>query len=77
MIKNVKKCFLKVFDYVKKFKFLKIREIVFFFVFKCKQKEHVHNLNRRWARSALNPKYLINKEGAFILDKKKLSRIPL
>ena len=26
--------------------FLKIREIFFFFVLKCKQKEHVHNLNR-------------------------------
>ena len=40
----------------KKFKFLKIREFflkirknVFFFVLKCKQKDHVHNLNGRWA----------------------------
>jgi len=54
------KCVLKVFNFVKNFKFLKIRDfflkirkIFFFFVFKCKQKEHVHNLNRRWARSAL------------------------
>jgi len=54
------KCILKVFNFVKKSKFLKIRElflkirkIFFFFVSKCKQKEHVHNLNRRWARSAL------------------------
>jgi len=60
MIKILKKCVLKVFNFVKKFKFLKIREffvkirkIIFFFVFKCKQKEHVKNLNRRWARSAL------------------------
>jgi len=55
-----KKCVLKVFNFVKKIKFLKIREcflkirkIFFFFVLKCKQKEHAHNLNRRWARSAL------------------------
>jgi len=48
----IKKCVLKVFNFVKKFKFLKIcdfflkiRKIFFFFVFKCKQKEHVHNLN--------------------------------
>ena len=26
--------------------FLKIRKIFIFFVLKCKQKEHVHNLNR-------------------------------
>ena len=58
--KNLKKCVLKVFNFVKKFKFLKIREFFFknpqnffFFVLKCKQKEHVHNLNRRWARGAL------------------------
>jgi len=52
---------LKVFNFEKKFKFLKIRDFFFlkirknffFFVLKCKQKEHVHNLNRRWARSAL------------------------
>ena len=58
--KNLKKLVLKVFNIVKKIKFLKIRD--FFFksakvfsslFFKCKQKEHVHNLNRRWARSAL------------------------
>ena len=49
------------FQFCKKFKFLKIREFIFknpqnfylFFVLKCKQKEHVHNLKRRWARSAL------------------------
>ena len=29
-----------------------------FFVLKCKQKEHVHNLNRRWARSK-RPKRLV------------------
>jgi len=59
MIKCFKKCVLKVFNFVKKIKFLKIREFFFknpqnffFFVFKCKQKEHVHNLNRRWAQSA-------------------------
>jgi len=57
--KNLKKCVLKVFNFVKKIKFLKIRDFffksakIFFFVFKCKQKEHVHNLNRRWARGAL------------------------
>ena len=58
--KDLKKCVLKFFNFVKKFEFLKIREfflkvrkIFFFFVLKCKQKEHVHNLNRRWARSAL------------------------
>ena len=50
--KNLKKCVFKVFDFEKKFKFLKIREFFlnlqkeFFFVLKCKQKEHVHNLNR-------------------------------
>ena len=33
--------------------FLKIRKSFFFFVLKCKQKEHVYNLNRRWALSAL------------------------
>jgi len=57
--KNIKVCF-KGFYFVNKFKFLKIRECFFknplnffFFVLKCKQKEHVHNLSRRWARSAL------------------------
>jgi len=57
MIEILKICVLKVFNFVKKFKFLKIREfflkirkIFFFFVLKCKQKEHVHNLNRRWAQ---------------------------
>ena len=29
--------------------FFLIRKIFFFFVLKCKQKENVHNLNRRWA----------------------------
>ena len=49
-----KNCDLKVFNFVKKIKFLKIRDFFsknprnFFFVLKCKQKEHVHNLNRRW-----------------------------
>jgi len=45
-----KKSVLKVFNFVKKIKFLKIRnfflkirKIFFFFVLKCKQKEHVHN----------------------------------
>ena len=40
----------------KKFKFLKIREFflkirknVFFFVLKCKQKEHIQNLNRSYS----------------------------
>ncbi len=33
--------------------FSKLRNIFFFFVLKCKQKEHVPNLNRRWAQSAL------------------------
>ena len=48
--KNLKKCVLKVFHFVKTFKFLKIRE---FFFKNPQQKEHVHNLNRRWARRAL------------------------
>ena len=55
IFKNVY-CVLKVFNFVKKFKFLKIRDFFFknpqnffFFVLKCKQKEHFHNLNRRWA----------------------------
>jgi len=58
--KNFKKMCFKGFYFCKKFKFLKIREFIFkirniffFFVLKCKQKEHVHNLNRRWERSAL------------------------
>ena len=33
--------------------FHEIRELFFVFVLKCTQREHVHNLNRRWARSAL------------------------
>jgi len=44
--KNFKKCVVKVFNLVKKFKFLKIREYFlkirknfFLFVLKCKQKE--------------------------------------
>jgi len=60
MIEILKICVLKVFNFVKKFKFLKIcefflkiRKIFFIFVLKCKQKEHVHNLIRRWARRAL------------------------
>ena len=60
MIEILKICVLEVFNFVNKFKFLKIRDfflkirkIVFIFVLKCKQKEHVHNLNRIWARSAL------------------------
>jgi len=50
--KNLKSV-LKVFNFIKKIKFLKIRDFflnpqnLFFFVLKCKQKEHVHNLNRR------------------------------
>ena len=59
-------CF-KGFLFYKKIKFLKIRDFFFknpqnffFFVLKCKQKEHVHNLNRRWARSALKAR----KKGA-------------
>ena len=58
MIKNFRKCVLKVFNFVKK-KFLKIREFflnihkIFFFVLKCQPKElHVHNLNRRSALKA-------------------------
>ena len=44
---------------LKKIKFLKIHEFsfkirkIFFFVLKCKQKEYVHNLNRKWSRSSL------------------------
>ena len=60
MIEILKICVLEVFNFVKKLKFLKIREFFlkirktfFIFVLKCKQKEHVHNLNRRWVRSAL------------------------
>ena len=49
---NDKKMCLKGFKFCKKLKFLKIRKI-FFFVLKCKRKEHVHNLNRRGAQSAL------------------------
>ena len=65
-----KKCVLKVFNFVKKLNslnsaiFFKFRKKKFFFVLKCKQKEHVHNLKRRseapkkprkkGARSALN-----------------------
>ena len=42
---------LKVFNFVKKNKILENPQIpqnFFFFVLKCKQKEHVHNLNRRF-----------------------------
>ena len=45
-------CF-KGLNFVTKFKFLKIREIFFLFVLNCKQKEHVHNLNRRWRPKSL------------------------
>ena len=44
---------------IKFFKILKIHEIfcenprIIFVFFRCTQREHVHNLNRRWARSAL------------------------
>ena len=48
MIK-IKKCDLKVFNFVKKLNSLKSAKIVL----KIKEKEHVHNLNRRWARNAL------------------------
>jgi len=54
MITILRKCVLKVFNFVKKIKFLKSanfflnRKIFFFFVLKCKQKDYVHNLNRRW-----------------------------
>jgi len=58
---DLKKCVLKVFNFVKKNQilenpqifFLDPQNFFFFDVLKCKQKEHVHNLNRRWARSAL------------------------
>ena len=45
---------------------MKIREFlfknpqkIFLLVLKCKQKEHVHNLNRRWARMVLKPSLYI------------------
>ena len=47
---NDKKCVLKVFNFVKKFKFLKSANIFenpqlfFFFVSKCKQKEPVNTI---------------------------------
>ena len=57
MITILRKCVLKVFNFVKNLNswksanfFLKICKKFFFFVLKCKQKEHVHNLNRRWAQ---------------------------
>jgi len=52
---DLKKCVLKFFNFVKK-----NLNFFFFFVFKCKQKENVHNLNRRWARSSQKPR----KKGA-------------
>ena len=52
---NFKKLCLKVFYFVKFRKstifFIKSAKF-FFYVLKCTQREHVHNLNRRWARSA-------------------------
>jgi len=51
MIKFLKKCVLKVFNFVKKLNslksaivLLKIRKKIFFFVLKCKQNKQVHNL---------------------------------
>ena len=41
---------------------MKIRETVFFFVLKCTQREHVHNLNGNMARSALNDWYFMNQK---------------
>ena len=64
MIKILKKCVLKVFNFVKKILILENPQIFFFFVLKCKQKEHFHNLNRRRARSALKPR----KKGAKRLE---------
>ena len=67
--KNLKKCVLKVLNFVRKIQILENPRIFFlnlqnffFFVLKCKQKEHVHNLNRRWARSALKAWYLYDNE---------------
>ena len=40
--------------------FHEIRELFFVFVLKCTQREHVHNLNRRWARSTLKALVLVN-----------------
>ena len=37
--------------------FHEIRELFFVFVLKCTQREDVHNLNIRWARSALKALY--------------------
>ena len=58
--KNLKKCVLKVFNFVKKnfilenprF-FLKSAKFFSSLFLNVNKKEHVHNLNRRWARSAL------------------------
>jgi len=59
IIEILKICVLEVFNFVRKLNFWKSANFFFknpqnFFIFvlKCKQKEHVHNLNRRWARSA-------------------------
>ena len=59
--KNKNKCVLKVFNSVKKFKFLKIRKFFFssLFLNVREQKEHVHNLNRRWM-GAQRPKNLVS-----------------
>ena len=70
IIKILKKCVFKVFNFVKKFKFLKIRKKFFFFVLKCKQKENVHNLNRRWARFI---EIHLQKDYFFILNYYKTS----
>ena len=55
--KKILKVFFKGFQFCKKkIKFLKIRKfffksaIFFLLCFKCKQKELVHNLNRRWGK---------------------------
>ena len=62
---NFKNLCLKVFYFCKILKNLEnsrfifwIREIFFFFVLKCTQKEYVHNLNRRWARCALKALFI-------------------
>jgi len=75
--KNLKKCVLKVFNFVKKFEFLKnpriflkIRKIFFFFVLKCKQKEH--NLNRILINLILGQKPSIKKICIIFLDSKEI-----
>ena len=51
----IKKCVLKVFNFVKKNSILENK--IFFFVLKCKQKELVHNLNR--SMGVKRPKSLV------------------